>query len=460
MSSARRDRSSFRDERGFVFWQDGELYRQVNEAGREAYDQLMDGGLYEQLQQSGLLVAHEDTGKQVSTLEPAYKVIKPDRVPFISYPYEWSFSQYKDAALATLEVQKMALAHGMVLRDASAYNVQFVGGRPLLIDTLSFGEYKAGEPWTAYRQFCQHFLAPLALAARVDPALTQLMRVYIDGVPLPLAAKLLPLSSRVSLGLYTHISLHARFQKRHESAAKRPAGQMSRTSLEGMIANLESTVRALKLRRMQTEWADYYQGNNNYTDDTLAEKTEITKEFMLKIRPERVIDLGANDGRFSRAAASLGAFVVSADIDPMAVEANWLKVKKDKVPKILPVLVDLTNPGPGLGWANQERSSFGERATGDVALALALIHHLAIANNLPMEMVAEYFATLAPALVIEFVPKSDSQVKKLLATREDIFHDYTEEGFERAFLNHFRIAHKRKLREAERTIYLMERKRG
>jgi ribosomal protein L11 methylase PrmA len=458
MGSAVRERSSFRDERGFVFAQDGVVYRQVNEAGRAAYQKLMDCGLYEKLVGRGLLVRHEEMVGVAGLGKGAWKVLKPEQVPFISYPYEWSFSQLQDAALATLEVQKVALAHGMVLRDASAYNVQFVSGRPVLIDTLSFGEYQAGEPWVAYRQFCQHFLAPLALAARVDPALTQLARVYIDGVPLPLAARLLPLRSRANLGLATHISLHARFQRAHQSTAKRPAASVNKTQLEAMTDSLERTTRALKLPQLATEWGDYYAANNNYTGSSMDEKAEIVKEFLGQVKPKRVTDLGANDGRFSRAAAELGAYVVSADIDPRAVDDNWRRVKRGKEKQLLPILVDLTNPSPDLGWANQERRSFTARAQADAVLALALIHHLAIANNLPLAMVAEYFASLAPWLVIEFVPKSDSQVRKLLATREDIFPDYTVEGFEAAFAGHYRVAEKRKLRDAERVMYLMERK--
>jgi ribosomal protein L11 methylase PrmA len=459
MPSPHRERSSFRDRRGFVFWEGGKAFRQINESGREAYTQLMESGLYSELERSGLLVPHEEVSGR-ETGEPAYKTILPQQVPFVSYPYEWSFSQLKDAALVTLRAQKLALKYGMALRDASAYNVQFVGGRPVIIDTLSFGRYEEGEPWVAYRQFCQHFLAPLALMAKVDPALLQLERVYIDGVPLALAAKLLPLQARLSFGLATHISLHARFQRQHQGTGRRAQASVSRTSLEGLVASLESTVRAQQLGRIKTEWDDYYARNNNYSDASMEEKARVVKDFLQEIKPERVVDLGANDGRFSRAAAELGAFVVSADIDPLAVDANWHQVLRAKEKQIVPLLLDLTNPSPGLGWADQERMSFTERAQADAVLALALIHHLAIANNLPLEMVAEYFATLAPWLVIEFVPKSDSQVKKLLATREDIFHNYTHEGFEKAFSKHYRVAAKRKLRDAERTMYLMERTRG
>jgi SAM-dependent methyltransferase len=367
------------------------------------------------------------------------------------------FSQLKDAALATLQLQKAALKHGLILRDASAYNIQFVGGRPQMIDTLSFDVYVNGQPWVAYRQFCQHFLAPLVLMSYVHPDLLQLMRVHIDGIPLPIAAKLLPAKARFNFGLLTHISLHASYQKRHESTEKRPAAAVSTMSLEGLIDNLERTIRGLKLRVSKTQWGDYYT-NTNYTDASFKQKSEITEAYLRDIQPQRVLDLGANDGSFSRIAARLGAEVISADIDPLAVDANYLQVTAGHEEHLLPLLLDLTNPSPDLGWANQERSSFTSRAQSDAVLALALIHHLAIANNLPLEMVAAYFAQLAPRLIIEFVPKSDSQVKRLLATREDIFPDYTPEGFERAFEHHYRIVEQRPVQGSERLMYLMERR--
>ncbi|MEN6436739.1 MAG: SAM-dependent methyltransferase, partial [Anaerolineaceae bacterium] len=192
--------ASFRDPSGFLFWSDGILYRQVNVSYQTHYDALMQSGLYAQLIKRGHLVRHEEVDQKPAYPEIAYKVIAPEKVSFISYPYEWSFSELRDAALLTLEVCNLALEKGLVLKDASAYNIQFVDGRPVLIDTLSFEKYQEGAPWVAYRQFCQHFLAPLALMAYTDIRLSQLMRVYIDGIPLDLASKLLPGSTQWKLG--------------------------------------------------------------------------------------------------------------------------------------------------------------------------------------------------------------------------------------------------------------------
>lgn len=456
MPQSQRESSSFRDNRGFVYYEDGVVYRQINTSGQAAYDLLMTSGLYEQLTRDGLLIAHDDvTGSK----RPAgvYKVIKPEQVPVISYSYEWSFSQLKDAALATLAIQTAALSRGLTLRDASAYNIQFVNGRPVLIDTLSFEEHTAGEPWVAYRQFCQHFLAPLALMSRVDLQLSQLLRIHIDGIPLPLAAKLLPVSARLNFGIATHISLHARFQRQHESVAEKTERTMSQTSLQGLFDSLERTVKQLKLPKTKTQWGDYYD-HTNYTDDAMKHKGQLVEQYLASIKPKRVTDLGSNDGFFSRIAAQTGAEVISADIDPLAVDSNYRRVKRDHEANLLPLLVDLTNPSPALGWAHHERRSFSERASADVVLALALIHHLAIANNLPLESVADYFAELAPRLIIEFVPKEDSQVRRLLATREDIFDTYTVSGFEAAFAHRYTIVAKEAVEGSSRTLYDLHRK--
>jgi len=451
-----REQSSFRDDWGFVFWRDGLIYRQVNAPAKDAFEHLMSSGLYDTLVKQGLLVRHETVAGELP--EGAHVVIRPEQLPAISYPYEWSFSQLKDAALATLKIQTLALRHGMSLRDASAYNIQFVAGKPRLIDTLSFELRPEGQPWVAYQQFCQHFLAPLVLMARVDADLLQLMRVHIDGIPLPLAARLLPIKDRLNFGLATHISLHAKFQRQHEGTAEKPQAAVSATSLAGLIDSLERTVRSLKLPKNKTQWGDYYD-HTNYSDASFEVKGKIVADFLDQIKPRRVVDLGANDGSFSRIAAGQGALVISSDIDPVAVERNYLQMKANGETNLLPLLVDLTNPSPALGWAGRERQSFTERAQADAALALALIHHLAIAANVPLEQVAEYFASLTPHLVIEFVPKSDSQVKRLLATREDIFRDYTPTGFESAFARYFEIVERREVTGSERLMYLMRRKK-
>jgi hypothetical protein len=447
--------SSFRDPSGFVFVEDGELYRQVNESYRAQYDHLMSSGLYDRLVRDGLLVAHTEVGAEHARRDGAYKVIRPERVPFVSYPYEWSFSQLQDAALATLAVQRRAFEHGMTLKDGSAYNVQFMGGKPLFIDTLSFDLYRPGQIWVPYRQFCQHFLAPLALMATRDARLHRMLRPYLDGIPLDLAARLLPARTRLSFGLLTHLHLHARSQVRHAGRPVKPGRGIGPVAFQGLIDSLETTVRKLHWKPEGTEWADYY-SVTNYSDESSKKKQAIVGAFVARVRPATVWDLGANTGLYSRIAAAHGATVVAFDVDVAAVERNYLECKKNGDERLLPLVLDLTNPSPGIGWDNRERMTAAERGPADLAMALALVHHLAIGNNVPLGSIAAHFASLCRWLVIEFVDKQDSQVRRLLATREDIFTEYTREGFEAAFAPYFDLRAVERPGDALRWIYLME----
>ena len=447
---------SFRDPSGFLFFKDGEIYRQVNISYKENYDLLMSSGLYESLKNTNLLIPNVEIDAKNKLSGKAYKVIQPKFIPFVSYPYEWSFSQLKNAALTTLEIQKKSLLFGMSLKDSSAYNIQFRKGRPVLIDSLSFERYCEGEPWVAYRQFCQHFLAPLALMSYKDIRLNQLLRIYIDGIPLDLASSLLPFRTRFKFSLLSHIHLHSKSQKHFaQKTIKKTNRKVTKLSLLGIIDSLESTIKKLKWNPKGTEWADYYD-DVNYSSDSLEHKQELVAEFLDQINPKKIWDLGANLGMFSRIAAAKGIDVISFDIDPAAVEKNYLECIKKKEEKILPLLIDLTNPSPGIGWENREILSLSERGPVEMVLALALIHHLAISNNLPLNRIASFFCEICSWLVIEFVPKSDSQVQKLLSTRKDIFPDYSQTAFEHEFCEYFDMKSFVKIKNSERILYLME----
>jgi ribosomal protein L11 methylase PrmA len=453
------DPASFRDPSGFVFRRDGVLYRQVQPRYGRDYDLLLGSGLYDSLADAGLLVRHHEVDPSAAVSPGAYRVLKPEPVPFISYPYEWCFSQLKDAALATLQIQKTALGLGLGLKDASAYNVQFVGGRPVFIDTLSFERYEEGSPWAAYGQFCRHFLAPLALMSRVDIRQGQLLRLYVDGIPLDLAARLLPGSSKLNPGLLAHIHLHGGAQKRcgDGEAQRRSAGRtVSRAAIMGLLDSLEGTIRKLHWQPEGTEWADYY-GHTNYTDAAMESKRRLVGEMLDAVTPapRAVWDLGANTGAFSRVAAARGADVVAWDVDPAAVERNYLECRKSGAGRILPLLQDLTSPSPGLGWASEERRSLLQRGPADVVMALALVHHLAISNNVPLPAVARFLQAAGKCLIIEFVPKADSQVQRLLAGRPDIFDGYTREGFEAAFAPYFETLRVADVTGSQRSLFLL-----
>jgi SAM-dependent methyltransferase len=448
---------SFRDPDGFLFYRDGSLYRQVNDSYRDDYDRLIESGLYDSLARSGSLVRHEEADISLALSDEAYRVIRPEPVPFVSYPYEWCFSELKKAALLTLEIERRALEAGMTLKDASAYNVQFIGCSPTFIDTLSFERYEEGRPWAAYRQFCQHFLAPLALMSGSDVRLGRLMRLYMDGVPLDLASSLLPGRTKLSLGLQTHIHIHARYQSRFAGSRRSPKkGRMGRTAMRGLVDSLDGAVRKLSYRPEGTEWSDYY-GDTNYTSEGMERKGALVAEFLGALQPQSVWDLGANTGRFSRIAAERAKLVVAFDVDPAAVERHFMDEATVAAGNIIPLVLDLANPSPGIGWAGEERSSLEKRGPADAALALALLHHLAISNNLPFEDIADYLARLCRSLVIEFVPKEDSQVERLLVTRKDIFDRYTKEHFERAFQDLFTIERSEPITGSGRVLYMMRR---
>ncbi len=453
-------KASFRDPSGFLFWDDGTLYRQVNHAYETDFNLLTESGLYDKLIKAGLLIPYAEADLPAPLPELAYKIIRPERVPFVSYPYEWSFGQLKDAALATLSIQKRALKCGMSLKDASAYNIQFCNGKPVLIDTLSFEAYKEGEPWVAYRQFCQHFLAPLALMSYRDIRLEQLLRIYIDGIPLDLASTLLPTRTRWNLGLASHIHLHAGAQKRYADVAvseARGSRMMNKEALLGLVESLRGTIAKLEWKPAGTEWADYYAANN-YTDSAFEHKKTLVGAWLAEVGAKTVWDLGANSGVFSRVAADTGAYVVSSDVDPAAVEVNYRLTKEKKEKNLLPLVIDLTNPSPAIGWMNTERDSFLQRGPAGAVLALALVHHLAIGNNVPLARVAEFFSECGEWLIVEFVPKSDSQVQKLLRNRLDIFTGYTREDFEKDFGRLYTLRRSSAIRDSERWLYLMQRK--
>ncbi|MGH7632077.1 MAG: class I SAM-dependent methyltransferase [Gemmatimonadales bacterium] len=452
---------SFRDPSGFLFRRDGTLYRQVNRRYHEDYAAVVASGLYDELADKGLLVAHAEAELRLAATADAVAVLRPECLGFISYPYEWSFSQLRDAALLTLDVQCRALDRGLVLRDASAYNVQFHQGRPIFIDTLSFGRYREGEPWQAYRQFCQHFLAPLALMSKRDARCGLLLRQFIDGIPLDLASALLPWRTRLRLGLLMHLHVHARAQRRFADtsagAASARARPLSRKALDTLVESLRTTVNALQWTPSGTEWADYEQ-RHNYTARAVASKAATLREFLAQLRPRRVWDVGANTGAYARVARETAESVIAFDVDPAAVERNYRRVRADGERGILPLLLDFTNPSPAHGWGHTERLSLEERGPADAVLALALVHHLAIGNNVPLPRVAEYFARLGRALIVEFVPKTDPQVQRLLRHRPDIFPEYTPAGFEAAFGPRFDTLASRPVDETERVLYLMRRK--
>jgi ribosomal protein L11 methylase PrmA len=456
------DSASFRDPAGFVFRRDGVLYRQVQPPASADWEAYRTSGLHEQLISDGLVVEHEEASLDLAAAPGAVAVLRPRVLDLISYPYEWCFSQLKGAALLTLELQSRALDAGMRLKDASAYNIQLENGRPILIDTLSFEVADATEPWPAYRQFCEHFLAPLALIAHRDARCGLLLRDFIDGIPLDLATTLLPGRTRLNLGLASHLHLHAGAQRRAArqappgADAPSPARRISATGQRALLDSLRRTTEGLRWRPTG-HWAGYA-GTTSYSEAGTASKAQLVREMLEAVGGHSAWDLGANTGAYSAIAADAGYRVVAWDQDAGSVEAHWLRLRGSDGAAILPLICDLSNPSPALGWALEERRSFLDRGEPDVLLALALVHHLAIGNNVPLAGVARLFTRIAAHAIVEFVPKEDPMTRRLLAARRDIFDAYTIEGFRAAFGESFEVVREAAIADSPRTLFLLRRR--
>lgn len=451
---------SFRDPHGFVFHHEDVLYRQVNEVHRDHFDRFLHSGLYETLVGDGLLIPHEEVDGSIAVRPDAYRVLRPEQIPFVSYPYEWGFQMLRDAALATLEIEERALDHGMSLRDASAYNITFHRGRPVFVDTTSFEILPEGRPWIAYRQFCQHFLAPLALMSLGDIRLGQLSRLHIDGVPLDLAAKLLPPRARTKPGLAMHILMHAKSQRRHErdgSTVPVKARSFSSNAFRGVLGSLRKAIDRLRRPAGTSPWREYYGEADHYSIEAAARKESLVGEWIDEVRPRRVWDLGANTGRFARLASGRGIDALALDVDPFCVDQAYQTARANGDEHLLPLVQDLTNPSNGIGWAGCERASLEERGPADLVFALALIHHLVIANNIPIPVFLAYLARLGRSAIVEFVPKTDPKVQLLLRSREDIFLDYDLEHLEAEAKKLFRIKRRSPVGDSGRTLFLLDR---
>lgn len=431
-----RNAASFRDPSGHVYEGDDAVYRSITSAYAGEWAHLKACGLPDAALSRGLIPFEETAGMAQGLGEDVVHVLRSPRLSFISYPYEWCFGQWKQAALLTLDLHLLALEYGCILKDATAYNVQFEQGKPLFIDLLSFERWQEGQPWQAYGQFCSHFLAPLALMSKRDCRLGLLSRQWVDGIPLDLAADLLPRRTRLVPGLAMHIHLHASMQRRHadgrQAAAKVKGMRMSLQRMKDVAQSLRDAVLALKLPAQQTEWGDYY-NDTNYTPAARRAKEEIVRRMAAEHPGRLAVDLGANTGEFSRLLAPGFSQVLACDYDHAAVEKHWTT---GPLVNVLPLLQDLANPSPAIGWACGERLSFPQRCAADMIMALALCHHLRFTFGIPFRNMAEFFRSLlrdGGHALVEFVPRDDSQVQRLLARRDDVFADYTQERFLKDF---------------------------
>lgn len=443
------DSGSFRDPSGQVFERNGKIYRSIFEHGRKEYEAARDLNIYDYMVEKHLLIGHKETTLDEAP-EASIYILEHPKLHFVTYPWEWPFSMLKDAALLHLDIMDKLLAKGFWLRDASAFNVQYHDRGIVLIDTLSIGHKIPESPWVAYKQFCSHFLAPLAMAAYGDIGFMGLWRNHIDGFPLSMAANTLPLAKKYSPGLFMHLTLHAKLQESSDKKENIHSGdpkqhKVSDMALSGIIRSLKKCVSKLNWQQHSKIWASY-DTIRTYEDDDVWEKKAFVKSCVDEVKPEMVWDMGGNTGEFSVIAADSGAHVVSVDGDPACTEYIYNSIrKKEGYNNIYPITMDLTNPSPGLGWESTERKSLTDRGPADLSFGLALIHHLLFSGNIPMNRIAKWFHSFSKNLIVEFMPPTDPMIIKLTKNRPEHL-PYSLDVFLNGFSNYFEFTKKQELK--------------
>ena len=460
MAINNRHTSSFRDPSGYIFIDNGVIKRLIKPIYFEQYNALNDSGFFNVLQKKEFLVNHSEVARTEEEI-----VIQPDQIPFITYPYEWSFYQYKDAALLTLKLQKYALEKGFSLKDASAFNVTFHKGKAIFIDTLSFDFYVDNTPWRAYKQFITHFFGPLLLASYHGSSVLKLMSNYMDGIPVDTIASLLPFKTKLNPFLYSNIHLLAKFENRHNEDYKNEskAGSLSKKAQIKIIETLYNHIKGLKLKE-SSEWGDYY-SKTNYSDNSLLSKSEIIESWVNLLKSKTLIDVGGNTGFFVRSINSGVEHALVCDIDNNAVDENYKQIRKNKENYITPFVLDVLNPSPAIGFSNMERASFLERIQKfhpDITLALAVIHHMSLTGNITFDMSAQFFASFSKYLIIEFPKRADSWVDRLLESKREFkahFNFYTIDNFEFDYSKWFNLLDKIEVDSSERVLFLFKNKK-
>ena len=457
MTERSRHTASFKDPSGFIFQENGIYYRQINQSYAKEYEFLISSGLYQTLVEKKLLLAHKELNNVDNDSPDHFKTLLPEQLRFISYPYEWSFDQLKDAALLTLRVARVALKKDMILKDATPFNIQFYNGSPVFIDTLSFEKCDFTKPWIAYRQFCETFLFPLLLEHYLQIDVQKWLSVYLEGIPVKMTAALLPVKSRFNLGVWLNVYLQNNIQAKGASGGGKSG--YNKDKVYRLLEHLTSVIKKININAAtRSTW-------NNYYDETilsqgyLKTKVEIFRGLIGDIRDCRVLDLGCNDGYFSRIIAEGDNQVVSADFDSQCINRLYNQLKTEKKTDILPLCVDISNPPPATGFRNAERQSFLQRIPSEAVIALALIHHLVLSKNILLTDAALQFSEMTKKwLIIEFVPLQDEKAQQLIANKNSFHEPYSVPAFKDAFLKYFEIEREIVIPGTERVLFKMRKK--
>ena len=451
MSIAKALPGSFRDPSGHVYEIDGQIIRTVSNAFAPEFEFMETSGLLQKLINDGQLLPFErhDSGAVPHLgFEDTKYTLRIPRLRFVSYPYEWPFSALKAAALLHLKMHLIALDFGATLTDASAYNVQFQGAKPVFIDHLSFRRYRPGEIWIGHRQFCEQFLNPLLLRAYLGVPHNAWYRGTQEGISAKDLSRILKWRHFLNWTTFTHVLMQAFFQRSVENDRvtlrneKLPDNTLTMATQRRILRKLQSWISNLRPAKSgKTTWKDYSR-THSYSSDEIGLKKTFIKNFVQTVRPKLIWDMGCNTGDYAVAALDAGAqYAVGFDNDQDALELAYARASEQILP-FQTVFLDAANPSPGQGWREQERFGLKKRASADAVIALALVHHLAISRNIPLDQLLHWLIELAPKGVIEFVPKDDPMTQALLRHREDIFPDYTEDGFVNAIENKAKITNR------------------
>lgn len=451
-----REPGSFRDRNGTVFYRDGRVYRTLSPRAFANWRRLAGTPFFERHRAMGTIV-----GTWTAELEnlPDAAVLEHARIPFVSYPYEWTFGMLKDAALLQLELLRDALGVGMILKDSTPYNIQWDGARPVFIDIPSFEPLEKGQPWVGYRQFCELYLYPLMLQAYKGIDYRPWLRGRIDGIPAEEMWRLMSRRDLMRRGVLLHVAAQNALQRRYSSGGERSVGGslaeagFDQRLIEANVAKLLSLVSRLAPKAGTSEWSDYDR-THSYDPSEHARKAEFVRRAAATRRWRLAWDLGCNTGTFSRVVAAHADHVVAMDGDWRAIEALYQREKVERSSgRILPLVVNLADASPNQGWLGRERKGLAERGRPELTLCLALIHHVVISANIPLAEFIGWLADLGTAVVIEFVGREDEMVQALLANREDQYDDYDPASFRSLLERHFEIEAEEPLKGGKRHIY-------
>jgi ribosomal protein L11 methylase PrmA len=459
-----RDPASFRDPAGHVYIAGDRILRSVSASAAPAYESIRNRGLLSRGQARGWVVGtRETTDVEAPEDDGGRYWLEHDRIPFISYPYEWPFGALKAAALLHLDLQIDAFEQGVTLSDGSAYNVQFRGATPVFIDVLSFRPYTEGEYWAGHRQFCRQFLNPLLLRALAGLPHNAWYRGSLDGIGADELDAVLSFRRKLSFNVFTQVTFAARLEARAvrtsaRQARRRPPRPLPRSAYAGLLHQLRGWIARLTPRGHDvTTWSGYEEGHS-YADAEHGAKRTFVERFLTRARPSTIWDFGCNTGEYAELACRTlpEAVVIGFEADHGALERAFARAAQERL-NFLPLYMDAANPSPSQGWNEAERGGLASRGPAQAMLALALVHHLAIGRNTPLPDLVRWLASFARAGVIEFIPKSDPMVQLMLAQRDDVFPDYHEAAFTAALSSVARIVERQTISAAGRQLFLYER---